>query len=128
VTALRITIGAQQPAERTILIRRTETARGGHRPITAIFAAALIVFIQLVAASHHHNLPSSRHTAQTQISADSELCPVCLIAFHAPAVSSPAPAQYSPEVAIHYVLASNSAEISEVAFESHFGRAPPASL
>jgi hypothetical protein len=118
----------QQPAERTILIRRTETTRGGHRPITAIFAAALMVFIQLVAAAHYHNLPSSRHAAQTQVSADSELCPVCLIAFHAPAASSPTPAQHAPEIEIRSVLASNSGEISEFTFESHFGRAPPASL
>jgi hypothetical protein len=110
------------------LIRRTETARGGPRPITAIFATALIVFIQLVGTAHYHNLPSYRHAAQSQLSADPELCSVCLIAFHAPAASSPAPAQHSPEVEIHSVLASNPGEISEVAFESHFGRAPPASL
>jgi hypothetical protein len=119
---------AEQPTGRTILIRRTETAQGGPRPITAIFAAALIVFIQLVGTAHYHNLPSSRHAAQSQLSADPELCPVCLIAFHAPAASSPAPAQHSPEVEIHSVFASNSGETSEVAFESHFGRAPPASL
>lgn len=110
------------------MIRRTETARGGPRPITAIFAAALIVFIQLVGTAHYHNLPSYWHAAQSQLSADPELCPVCLIAFHAPAASSPAPAQHSPELEIHSVLASNSSEISEVAFEYHFSRAPPASL
>jgi hypothetical protein len=110
------------------LIRRTETARGGPSPITAIFAAALIVFIQLVGTAHYHNLPRYRHAAQSQLSADPELCPVCLIAFHAPAASSLAPAQHSPEVEIHSVLASDSGEISEVALEYHFSRAPPASL
>jgi hypothetical protein len=113
---------------KNVLIRRTETAQGGHRPITAIFASALIVFIQLVGTAHYHNLPSYRHAAQSQLSADPELCPICLIAFHAPAASSPAPAQHSPEVEIHSVLASDSGEISEVALEYHFSRAPPASL
>jgi hypothetical protein len=111
-----------------ILSRRPETARSGYRPITAIFAAALIAFIELVAAAHYHNLPSSRHAAQTQVSADSELCPVCLIAFHAPAAPSAAAAQHSPEFEVHRTLASNSGEISEFALECHFGRAPPASL
>jgi hypothetical protein len=110
------------------LIPRTETARGGHHPLTAILAAALIVFVQLVGASHYHNLPSSRHAAQTELSADSELCSICLIAFHAPVASSPALVQFSPEVEIDPVLVSDSGEISEVAFEYHFSRAPPASL
>ena len=124
---LRLTIGSAN-GQKTVVTRQTQIVKDGRRPLTAIFAAALVVFIQLVGASHYHNLPSSRHAAQTQISADSELCPVCLIAFHAPAASSPAPAQHLPEVEIRSVLASNSGEISEFAFESHFGRAPPASL
>jgi hypothetical protein len=106
----------------------TQIAKRKRRPITAIFAAALIVFIQLVGASHYHNLPGSRHAAQTQLSADSELCQICLIAFHAPAASSPGLAQFSPKVEIHWVLASGSSDISDIAFENHFGRAPPASL
>ncbi|MBV8140060.1 MAG: hypothetical protein JO121_31135 [Deltaproteobacteria bacterium] len=106
----------------------TEIAKRKHRPVTAIFAAALIVFVQLVGASHYHNLPSSRHAAQTQLSADSDLCQICLIAFHAPAASSPAVAQFSPKIELHWVLASDSGEISDVAFEHHFGRAPPASF
>jgi len=113
---------------KTILLGPTEIVKGRHRPIAAIFAAALIVFVELVGASHYHNLPSSRHAAQTQISADSELCPICLIAFHAPAASSPALALFSPKIEIHSVLASDSSEISDLAFENHFGRAPPASL
>jgi hypothetical protein len=110
------------------LIGQAKSAHGGRRPITAIFAAALIVFIQLVGTSHYHNLPSSRHAAQTQLSADAELCPICLVAFHAPAASSPALAQSSPKIEIHWVLASDSSEKSEIAYEDHFGRAPPASL
>lgn len=110
------------------MISPTEIAKSKHRPITAIVAAALIVFIQLVSASHYHNLPSSRHAAQTQLSADPELCQICLIAFHAPVASSPALAHFSPKIEIHWVLASDSGEISDVAFENHFGRAPPASL
>jgi len=106
----------------------TEIAKRKHRPITAIFAAALIVFIQLVGASHYHNLPGSRHAAQTQLSADPEFCQICLIAFHAPAASSPALAQFSPKIETHWVLASDSSEISDLACEDHFGRAPPASL
>lgn len=116
------------PTRKTILINQTEIAKGRHRPITALFAAALIVFIQLVSASHYHNPAGSRRAAQTQLSADSELCPLCLIAFHAPAASSPALLQFSPKIEVHPVLATNSSEISEVAFEDHFGRAPPASL
>ena len=125
---MRITIEAELPAGRKILIRRTEAARDRYRPITAIFAAALIAFIQLVGTSHYHNLPSSRHAAQTQLSAEPELCPICLLAFHAPAASSPALAHFSPKIEIHWVLASDSSAISDVAFENHFGRAPPASL
>jgi len=110
------------------LIGPTEIVKRRHRPVTAILAAALIVFVQLVGASHYHNLPGSRHAAQTQLSADPELCPICLIAFHAPAASSPALALFSPKIEIHSVLASDSSEISDLAFENHFGRAPPASL
>jgi hypothetical protein len=109
------------------LIGQAKTAQGGHRPMTAILAATLIVFVQLVGTSHYHNPISSRHAAQTQLSADPELCPVCLVAFHAPAASSPALLQFSPRIEIHPVLASDSNEISELAFEDHFGRAPPAS-
>lgn len=110
------------------MIGPTEIVTGRHRPITAILAAALIVFVQLVGASHYHNLTGSRHAAQTQLSADPELCPICLIAFHAPAASSPALAQFSPRIEIRSVLASDSGEMSDLAFEDHFGRAPPASL
>jgi hypothetical protein len=124
---LRITIESA-PTRKTILIGPSEIEKGRHRSITGIFAAALIVFIQLVGASHYHNLPSSRHAAQTQVSADSELCQICLVAFHAPAASPPALAQFSPKIEIHWVLASDSGEISDVASENHFGRAPPASL
>jgi hypothetical protein len=124
---LRITIGSG-PTRKTILINQTEIAKGRHRPLTALFAAALIVFIQLVSTSHYHNPASTRHTAQTQLSSDPELCPVCLIVLHAPAASSPALLQFSPKIELHPVLATDSSEISEVAFEDHFGRAPPASL
>jgi|SRR5262249_41193533 len=122
--ALRITIDS---GPKTILIGPTEIAKGGCRRPTAIFAAALIVFVQLVGASHYHNPAGARHAAQTQLSADSELCSVCLIAFHAPAASSPGLAQFSPEVEVRSALSSRLSEISEVAFEHHFGRAPPAS-
>ena len=127
MTALRITIGSAN-RQKTLVTSQTQIAKGRHRPLTAIFAAALVVFFQLVGASHYHNLPSSRHAAQTQLSADSELCSICLVAFHAPAASSPTLAQFSPEVKIDPVLVSDSGEISEVAFEYHFSRAPPASL
>jgi hypothetical protein len=111
-----------------ILLSPTEITKHKHRPIIAIFAAALIVFIQLVSASHYHNPPGSRHAAQTQLSADPELCQICLIAFHAPGASSPALAQFPPKIEIHRVFASDCGEISDVTFEDHFGRAPPASL
>jgi len=124
---LRITIESA-PTRKAILISPSEIVKGRHRPKTAIFAAALIVFIQLVGTSHYHNRPSSRHAAQTQLSADPELCPICLVAFHAPAASSPALAPFSPKIEIHRALASDSREKSEIAFEDHFGRAPPASL
>src|SRR5262245_17546303 len=122
---LRITIVSTRKAT---LISPSEIIKGRQRPQTAIFAAALIVFIQLVSTSHYHNLPSSSHAAQTQLSAEPELCPICLVAFHAPGASSRALAQFSPKVEIHSVLASDSSEKSEIAFEDHFGRAPPASL
>jgi len=110
------------------LIGQAKIARGGHRPLTAILAATLILFIQLVGTSHYHNPVSSRHAAQTQLSADPELCPVCLVAFHAPAASSPALLQFSRRIEFHSVLTCESNEILELAFEDHFGRAPPASL
>jgi len=99
-----------------------------YRPLTGLFAAALIVFVQLVGAAHFHNFTDSRHAAQTQLSADSELCSVCLMAFHAPAAASPALAHFSAVVEIGFVSSTATVGFSRVSFEDHLGRAPPASL
>ncbi len=95
---------------------------------TSIFAATLIVFIQIVGALHYHNLPGSRQTAQDQVTAESDSCRVCLIAFHAPAASSPAATPCAPVFEIRTLLSADPLELSQIAFEHHLGRAPPASF
>src|SRR5262245_13159922 len=58
-TAMGLRITIESAARKAILISPSEIVKGRHRPITAIFAAALIVFTQLVGTSHYHHLPSS---------------------------------------------------------------------
>jgi len=107
---------------------QTTTAKPRNLRIAAAFAAALIVFAQLAGAAHFHSFGDSHHSTQAQISADADLCPVCLIAFHAPAASSPAITQFLPSLESGSTFVASRVEISLTAFEVPLGRAPPASI
>jgi hypothetical protein len=106
----------------------TITAKSRRSRIAAMFAAALIVFVQLAGAAHFHSFGDSRHSTQAQISADADFCPVCLVAFHAPAAAAPVIAQFSPAIEKGPVLTDGHTHISRIAFEVPLGRAPPVSL
>jgi hypothetical protein len=91
-------------------------------------AAALLLFVQFVSAGHFHNFTGTHDAVQVQTSAGSELCPICMVAFHAPAASAPTLTPLAPAFETGRISSAGRIEISRIAFETRFGRAPPVSL
>jgi hypothetical protein len=94
----------------------------------AILAGAVLILAQLVCASHFHNPVGARETLQGAVTSNFEFCPICLVAFHAPAT----PAKPGPPLSVllesKFVPPDVRACFAEVALADHFGRAPPASF
>ena len=103
-------------------------AKRTRKPALALFAAVLLVFVQLAGAAHFHNSGGPRDQAQSEISAGADLCPVCLAAFHAPAAPAPVVTPLAPLFQTSTAASIHTSEVSRVVFQNHFGRAPPASL
>ncbi|MGO9452083.1 MAG: hypothetical protein ACLQDV_13740 [Candidatus Binataceae bacterium] len=99
------------------------------RSTTAFFAAALIVLAQLAGAAHFHSYYGG-HTreAQIQTSADSDLCAVCLLASHTPAVATPSMAPLALVSEARAIVATDPVEVLRTAFEDKLVRGPPAAL
>gem|GEM_PF-4710143 len=104
-----------------------QSERSPRRPALAVFAAALIVFVQLAGAAHFHGFSRSQNAAQAELAAASELCALCL-ACHIPVVAAPSQASVSTPILAHAPAAVDAIEPAQMALEDHFGRAPPASL
>jgi hypothetical protein len=96
---------------------------------SAYFAAALIVFLQLVGAAHFHNGPFGGHReARVLVAASSDQCTVCVLALHAPAAAAPVTSVPSPAPVCGEVLFRQAHEPSVAFLDSKQGRAPPVLL
>jgi len=93
-----------------------------------MLASVVLVLAQLVCASHFHNPGGARETLQSRVTSTVEFCPICLVAFHAPATLARPAAPLSGLLETKSVLPNVRASFAEVAFADHFGRAPPPSL
>jgi hypothetical protein len=109
------------------LMRRARSRRNERR--IAALTAALILFVQVLAAAHIHSFPSSReYLTKAAVSVDDGLCAICLLRFHSPIVFVALPAPRAPLI-VKPIVVQTIASAPLVAFSSHiFGRAPPASV
>jgi len=92
----------------------------------AIFVATLMLAAQVVAVAHFHRVPSrDSFNAVAQAGADSGVCPLCVLAFHASANPPSTPSIATPSVAHLSPLVAAAGILPRIVFASALTRAPP---
>lgn len=90
---------------------------------------ALFLFAQLAALAHCHPDVLTRDASRSgQITVTAGLCPLCLLEFHTPASSSPAPTLQTSYPVRQFSLPKEHPGYHSLPFRSSQTRAPPASL
>ncbi len=108
--------------------RRHRAATGPIAKTLAACVAALVLFAQLAAAAHYHQLDRSQVSAQTAAAADDGLCPLCILALQVLVAPGAHPVVVRPQLQFHVAQDNGPlAFISRKVFR-WLTRAPPPSV
>ncbi len=95
----------------------------------ALFAGAVFLLAQFLSVAHFHPIAGQHnYSASTATSADDDLCPVCLLYFHAPSVSTAAPSLGVTLLWKPLPLTLAPPRLLSSYRSRQFGRAPPTSV